>query len=181
MSSLDTVELKWSKGGMTLAAILGVFLTYYLASAHRTHNVTVTEHGKKVTRSVLISGEWLLLGVIILVFCGLGFLAIQRRKRTLVAFSFFVTGFSFTLIFAPIGFALIIAGGWLMLRAYRIQRFGTANAKMAAREAAARPPRRERKKTAAAPVKPTGHTPAKANKRYTPKAPARKKIAKPTE
>jgi hypothetical protein len=98
-----------------------------------------------------------------------------------VAFTFFILGFSFTLIFAPLGFALILLGGWLLLRAYRIQKFGTANAKMAAREAATRPPRRERKQAARTPVKPTGHKPPTASKRYTPKAAPRKKVAKPTE
>jgi hypothetical protein len=86
------------------------------------------------------------------------------------------------LIFAPLGFALNLLGGWLLLRAYRIQKFGTANAKLAAREASARPPRRERKK---APVstasKPAAHKPPTANKRYTPKAAPRKKVAKPTQ
>jgi hypothetical protein len=92
-----------------------------------------------------------------------------------------VIGFSFTLIFAPLGFAIIILGGWLMLRAYRIQKFGTPTAKLAAREAAARPPRRERKKIAATPVKPSGYKPPTANKRYTPKAAPRKKVAKPVD
>jgi hypothetical protein len=68
-----------------------------------------------------------------------------------------------------------------LLRAYRIQKYGTAHAKTAAREAAARPPRRERKQTAKAPTKPAAYKPPTANKRYTPKAPVRKRVAKPTE
>jgi hypothetical protein len=96
-------------------------------------------------------------------------------------FALFIDGFAFTLIEPPLGLVLILLGGWLMLRAYRIQKYGTPNAKLAAREAAARPPRRERKQAARAPVKPTGHKPPTANKRYTPKAAPRKKLAKPTE
>ncbi len=42
-------------------------------------------------------------------------------------------------------------------------------------------PRRERKEAARAPVTPTGHKPPTANKRYTPKAAPRKKVAKPTD
>jgi hypothetical protein len=49
-----------------------------------------------------------------------------------------------------------------------------------AREAAKRPPRRERKLAASAPPKPSGNKAPTANKRYTPKAAPRKKVAKPT-
>jgi hypothetical protein len=181
MSGLNAVEVKWAKAGLILATGLGIVLTLYLSSAHRTRTETIIRHGKKVKGIVPISGTWLLLGAIVLVFCGLGFIALRRRKRSLVVFSFFVTGFSFTLIFAPLGFALILLGGWLLLRAYRIQKFGTANAKMAAKEASARPPRRERKQAAATASKPAAYKAPSANKRYTPKAAPRKKIAKPTE
>jgi len=181
MSGLNAVEVKWAKAGLVLAAGLGIILTLYLSSAHRTRTETIIKHGKKVKDVVPISGTWLLLGAIVLVFCGLGFLALRRRKRSLVVFSFFVTGFSFTLIFAPLGFALILLGGWLLLRAYRIQKFGTANAKLAAKQAATRPPRRERKQAVATASKPAAHKPPAANKRYTPKAPPRKKIVKPSE
>jgi hypothetical protein len=180
MSSLGAVEVEWSKIGLAVSAVLGLVFTLYLRTAHSSKTVTVTRHGKKVKELLPISDTWLLLGAILLVFCLIGGLALQRRKRTMLVFSFFVIGFSFTLIFAPLGFAIIILGGWLMLRAYRIQKFGTPTAKLAAREAATRPPRRERKKIAATPVKPTGHKPPTANKRYTPKAPPRKKVAKPT-
>jgi hypothetical protein len=181
MNGLNAVEVKWAKAGLVMAALTGGLLTIYLSSAHPTRKETVTHHGKKFTETVPISATWLLIGAIVLGFCALGFYALRKRKRTMVAFTFFVCGFSFTLIFAPLGFALIALGGWLMLRAYRIQKFGTPNAKMAAREAAARPPRRERKAAANAPAKPTGYKPPTSNKRYTPKAPARKKVAKPVE
>ena len=181
MSGLSAVEVKWSKGGLILATALGIVLTLYLSSAHRTRTETIIRHGKKIKGTVPISGTWLLLGAIVLVFCGLGFIALRRRKRSLVVFSFFVTGFSFTLIFAPLGFALILLGAWLLLRAYRIQKFGTANAKMAAQEARDRPPRSARKKAAATTSTPAAYKPPTANKRYTPKAPPRKKVAKPTE
>ncbi|HWE65241.1 MAG TPA: hypothetical protein VG298_01230 [Acidimicrobiales bacterium] len=181
MSGLDAMELKWAKGGMILATIMGILLTLYLSASHPTRKETIIVHGKKVKGLVPISGTWLLLGAVVLLFCALGFIALRRRKRSLVAFSFFVTGFAFTLIFAPLGFALILLGGWLMLRAYRLQRYGTANSKMIAREARARPPRRDRKAAASAPAKPSGYKAPTPNKRYTPKAPTRKKIAKPVE
>jgi hypothetical protein len=181
MSGLNAVEVKWAKGGLILATVIGIGLTLYLSSAHRTRTETIVKHGKKIKGVVPISDTWLLLGAIVLAFCLLGFYALRKRKRSLVVFSFFVTGFSFTLIFAPLGFALILLGGWLLLRAYRIQKFGTPNAKMAAKEAAARPPRRERKRAVSTASKPAAYKPPTANKRYTPKAAPRKKVVKPVE
>jgi len=75
-----------------------------------------------------------------------------------------------------------------MLRAWRMNRYGTTDAKAIRREVASRP----RGKGAASASKSTGTTkgkassqtgvrkPPTASKRYTPKAPARKKIPKPT-
>jgi hypothetical protein len=184
MSGLNAVEVKWAKGGLILSTGLGIVLTLYLSSAHRTRTETIIKHGKKIKGTVPISGTWLLLGGIVLAFCALGFYALRKRRRSLVVFAFFVTGFSFTLIFAPLGFALIALGGWLLLRAYRIQKYGTPNAKMAAQEARARPPRRERKQaisSTSTSSKPAAYKPPSANKRYTPKAAPRKKVVKPTQ
>jgi len=172
MSTIDATEVKWSKAGLLLSAVFAVFLPIYAKTLH-------TAKGKST--SAANETEALLLGGVALLLCILGLVGLLRRKRSFLAFSFFLAGFDFTLTFAPLGLALIFLGGWLMLRAYRIQKYGSANSKVAARQAAARPPRRERKKTAATPVKPSGYKPPAANKRYTPKAPPRKKVAKPTE
>ena len=182
MSSLDATETKWAKAGLAIAAIIGAAIVIYLAVDHRTKKVTEKVHGVTHTHLVPLSDTYLLVGAIVVVFCLLGFEGIRRKRRTLVVFALFIDGFAFTAIgAAPIGLAMIFLGGWLMLRAYRIQKFGTPNAKQAARQAAARPPRRERKQAERTPPTPTGHKPPTANKRYTPKAPPRKKVAKPTE
>ncbi len=177
MQGLDLVEVKWAKGGLVLATLLGGLLTLYLASNHATRTEKVNGHNVNVP----LSGSWLLLGAVILVFCALGFLALRRRRRSLVTFSFFINGFAFALIFPPLGIALIALGGWLMLRAYRMQKWGTVSSKVIAKQAASRPSRRQRRVEATAPPKPDSYKAPKANKRYTPKAPARKKIAKPVE
>ena len=181
MTSLDATETKWSKAGLAIAAFIGAIIVVYLAADHPTKKVTDKVHGVSHTHLVPLSDSYYLVGAIVLAFCVLGYVGLRRQRRTLVVFALFICGFAFTLVFAPLGLALIFLGGWLMLRAYRIQKFGTANAKLAAREAAARKPRRERKEAARAPVTPTGHKPPTANKRYTPKAAPRKKVAKPTE
>jgi len=72
-----------------------------------------------------------------------------------------------------------------MLRAWRLNKYGTTNAKVIRREAAAQPRGRQRKEATKAASKtastPGARKPPTASKRYTPKAPPRKKIPKPTE
>jgi hypothetical protein len=166
MRGIDQAEIKWSKGGLVLSTLLAVAVPVILGSEKKGHSVTY---------------DALLLAGVVLLFCILGFVALRRRRRSLLAFTFFVVGFAFTLVFPPLGFALIILGGWLMLRAYRMQKYGTSNMKMVAKEAAARPSRKARQQEAKTPVKPTGYKAPTANKRYTPKAPSKKKITKPVE
>ena len=111
--------------------------------------------------------------------------ALWKRKRTLVAFSLFLLGFAFTVFIGLAGFIFILLGGWLMLRAWRINKYGTTNSKVIASEAATRPRGRQRKETARSTSKaastPGARKPPTASKRYTPKAPTRKKIPKETD
>jgi hypothetical protein len=143
----------------------------------------VTKEGKD---SIAVAPDAKLLGGVILVLCAIGFAALWKRKRTLVAFDLFLLGFAFTLFVGLIGFAFILLGGFLMLRAWRLNKYGTTNSKVIAREAATRPRGRQRKETAAkstskAASDPALKKPPTASKRYTPKAPTRKKIPKATE
>ena len=55
------------------------------------------------------------------------------------AFDLFLIGFGFTLFIGLVGFVFILLGGWLMLRAWRINKYGTTNSKVIAKEAATRP------------------------------------------
>ena len=118
-----------------------------------------------------------------LVFAILGLVGLRLRRRTFVAFSFFIIGLSFTYTYGLLAFPFLMVGGWLMLRAYRVQKYGTPNAKTIARQGAVRTTRAERKaaNSSTQAKAPTPHKPATANKRYTPKAPTRKKVPKPAE
>jgi hypothetical protein len=182
MSTLDATERKLSLGALVLATVAGTAIPAYILAANK-----VTKHGKN---SIAVAPDALLLGGAILLFCLIGFLTLWKRKRTLLTFDFFFIGFGFTLFVGLVGIVFILLGGWLMLRAWRLNRYGTTNSKLIAREAAARPRGRDRKQAAKATGSRGGSTartgttsgerkPPTASKRYTPKAPPRKKIPKP--
>jgi hypothetical protein len=178
MSTLDPMEAKWTLGALVLATVAGIAIPAYFIAENK-----VTKAGKN---SIAVAPDAKLLGGVILILCAIGFAALWKRKRTLVAFDLFLVGFAFTLFVGLVGFAFLVLGGWLMLRAWRLNRYGTTNSKAIAREAAARRPRgRDRKEAAKSSSKtassPGSRKPPTASKRYTPKAPPRKKIPKPTE
>lgn len=177
MSTLNQLEAKWTLGAFVLATVAGIAIPAYFIAENK-----VTKAGKN---SIAVAPDAKLLGGVILILCAIGFAALWKRKRTLVAFTLFLIGFAFTLFVGLAGFAFILLGGWLMLRAWRLSKYGTTNSKAIAREAAARPRGRDRKEAAKSSSKttssPGSRKPPTASKRYTPKAPARKKIPKPTE
>jgi hypothetical protein len=177
MSTLDPREAKWALGAFVLATVGGIAIPAYFVAENK-----VTKSGKN---SIAVAPDAKLLGGAILILCAIGFLALWKRKRTLVAFDLFLVGFAFTLFVGLIGFAFILLGAWLMLRAWRINKYGTTNSKTIAREAAARPRGRQRKEatrsTSKTATDPTVRKPPTASKRYTPKSPPRKKIPKSSE
>jgi len=176
MSTLDPKESKWVLGAFVVATVGGLAIPAYFIAENK-----VTKAGKN---SIAVAPDAKLLGGVILILCVVGFLALWKRKRTLVAFSLFLVGFAFTLFIGLIGFAFILLGGWLMLRAWRINKYGTTNSKTIAREAANRPRGRQRKEAARSASKAAGpgtRKPPTASKRYTPKSPPRKKIPKTAE
>lgn len=130
--------------------------------------------------------------VAVLVFLACSVVAILRSRRSLLAFATLLSGFTvFTLVYPPVGLLLLIFGGWLMLRAWRLQRYGVADAKSvrgivaersaerAAQRKAAKESRRSGTKAAAAPGGAESATSAQkrvsASKRYTPKAQSRRR------
>lgn len=180
MRSLDSQEVKLAFGAFVLAIVAGIAIPAYILATDR-----ITKAGK---HTIAVAPDAALLGGVIIVLCILGFLTVWKRRRTFVSFALFLIGFAFTLFIGLIGFVFILAGGWLMLRAWRINRYGTTDAKAIRQEAATRP----RGKAAASTSKtattkgkassqPGSRKPPTASKRYTPKSPARKKIPKPTQ
>jgi hypothetical protein len=178
MSTLDQLEAKWALIALILATVAGIAIPIYFIAENK-----VTKAGKN---SIAVAPDAKLLGAAILVICAVGLLALWKRKRTLVAFALFLVGFAFTIFIGLAGFAFILVGGWLMLRAWRINKYGSTNTKVIAREAATRPRGKQRKEPTRSTTKattsgPAAKKPPTASKRYTPKAAPRKKIPKATE
>jgi len=177
MSTLDPMEAKWALRALVLATIAGIAIPIYTLAVHK-----VTKQGQ---HTITVGPDAILLYGAILLFCGMGYLGLWKRKRTFVAFSLFLVGFGLTVSLTVVGFAFILLGGWLMLRAWRLNKYGTTNSKAIAREAAARPRGRQGKEaarsTSKASASPESRKPPTASKRYTPKTPPRKKIPKATE
>src|ERR1700722_8744710 len=178
MSTLNQTEVKWTLGALVLATVAGIAIPAYFIAENK-----VTKAGKN---SIAVAPDAKLLGGVILVLCVIGFLALWKRKRTLVAFALFLVGFAFTIFIGLAGFAFIALGGWLMLRAWRLSKYGTTDSNVIRRVAATQPRGRQRKEAARSTSKTASSTPGArkpptASKRYTPKAPPRKKIPKTTE
>ena len=95
MRTIDATEVKWSKAGLILSALLGVAIPVVVASQHKTTKVGGSNASTTVTPDAL------LLGGVVLLFCLLGAVALRRRRRSLVAFDLFLIGFAFTLFIAP--------------------------------------------------------------------------------
>jgi hypothetical protein len=177
MSTLNQQETKWALGGLILATVAGIAIPIYFISANK-----VTKAGKN---SIAVAPDAKLLGGLILLFCISGFVVLWKRWRTPVVVGLFFIGFAFTLFVGLVGFVFILLGGWLMLRAWRINKYGTTDTKLIKQEVANRP--RGKDARAAAPrskstsSEPGARKPPTASKRYTPKAPPRKKIPKTTQ
>ncbi len=101
MSTLNQLETKWTLGAFVLATVAGIAIPAYFIAENK-----VTKAGKN---TIAVAPDAKLLGGVILVLCAIGFVALWKRKRTLVAFDLFLVGFAFTLFVGLIGFAFIVA------------------------------------------------------------------------
>ena len=142
MQRLDPLEVKWSMGAFILATVAGIAIPAYIIATNK-----VTKRGKD---TIAVAPDAKLLGGVILLLCVIGFLALWKRRRTLVAFDLFLVGFGFTLFIGLIGFGFILLGGWLMLRAWRLNKYGTTNARAISQEVRSWPRGRDRNAAATA-------------------------------
>jgi hypothetical protein len=200
---IDPTERKVGIGASILAVALAIYANVPLMVSKTVVPTTVVPKGKSCGRVIGItdlhyvaktkacdgiypSSHYILPLIVSLVFAIAIYVTVRIRRRSPLAFTLVMTGLAFSslLILVPYG----AAGGWIMLRAWRTQKYGAPNAKFAmtgwvppaprgsARRAKSTAPRGRRGKAADAP---TTRKPPSANKRYTPKAPPKKKVAPP--
>jgi len=120
--------------------------------------------------------------------------AARIGRRSFVAFAALMTGLAFFTVLPLFGVPYLAGGGWLLVRAWRAQQYGSPTAKRpidgsAGSRSASRTSGAKTSATPAsgkrggrggrgAPKEPVGKQAPTANKRYTPKAPPKKKVPK---
>ncbi len=201
-SRIVTIDPAERKVGI-IASILGVALTLYSTVPYMVSKIavvtTVKPKGTTCTPVVGITGlhyvkstntcngvypasHYILPLIVELVLAVAIYVTVRIRRRSPLAFTLVMTGLAFGTLFVLVPYGL--AGAWVMLRAWRTQKYGAPTAKGRALEGWVPPPPRgstrrprstgpsgSRRGKAAVPEKSTVRKPPTANKRYTPKAP----------
>jgi hypothetical protein len=146
-----------------------------------------------VSRVTYSRAHWITELLIILIFPLAMLLCIKIGRRAPLAFTMLMTGFAIeATIFGIVGLAYIVGGGWLIVRAWRVQKYGTTNGKEVARIAGERSAQRKAAKQAGLPPPSKSSksssngnaapkAPPQANKRYTPKTPQKKRPPAPQD
>lgn len=220
INQIDDTERKIGLAGAILATIFALIFTIpYMVSKiavattvkplHKTcaGHLTYEANGKgpATCNGVYPASHYVFPLVVWLVFALAIYVTVRIGRRAPVAFALVLTGLAFGTFIVIVPF--VAAGGWLLVRAWRTQKYGSPTAR-APLEGYVRPGPREPRGSRAAPRSPTAKTapggaggsaserPAGArlfrrsptqapqkstrsvpapNKRYTPKAPPRKK------
>jgi Na+-transporting methylmalonyl-CoA/oxaloacetate decarboxylase gamma subunit len=171
MRKLDDKERLLAFGAAPLGAVLAVVLTLITLS----HNPALHHKGHESAGIILADG-----GVGI-VFASFVFLMAWFRRRSLTAFALLFLGYSLGLI--GIGIPFLFLGGYLLFRAWRIQKVLTSRGVSTRPQSQKRTTdrtQRDPKSRRDSQAKPTSARPT-ASKRYTPPKPPPKRppVAKP--
>lgn len=162
---LTTVKPK----GKSCGAVLGITDLHYVAST-------------KACDGIYPASHYVLPLIVSLVLAAAIYVTVRIRRRSPLAFALVMTGLAFgsLIVLVPYG----LAGAWVMLRAWRTQKYGSPTARGAAlpgwsapsprgttRRARSTGPSAGRRRKGTEPEKATVRKPPSANKRYTPKTP----------
>jgi hypothetical protein len=122
--------------------------------------------------------HWVFALVLLLAFALAIYVTVRIGRRAPVGFTALMAGLAYETQVGIFGLPFIAAGGWLLIRAWRVQRYGSVMGTKAnpTGERKPPPPRAERPTRAKKSRTPEPAGPV-ANKRYTPKAQSRKKKA----
>jgi hypothetical protein len=195
---LDPLERKIGLYGALLAALIAVTTqiggvlnptkpvseTLAATSKHTCTNKAFTYDkatGKCNGHVVYSLEHWLFALILLLAFSAALFVSVRIGRRGAMGFTALMTGFAFETQVGLLGFPFIAAGGWLLIRAWRVQKYGSPTAtkmRPAGGKAGDKPAPAPRAQRPARPKKSKGPvvTGPVANKRYTPKAPKKKRI-----
>ena len=189
------------------ASILGVALAIYANVPYMVSRIAVPTTVKPVAKAcadglkyTLTSGKATCNGVyppshyalplvVSLVLAAAIYVTVRIRRRAPLAFTMIMTGLAFgsLLVLVPYG----VAGGWVMLRAWRTQKYGAPNVKAridgwvpppargTTRRATSTGPGRSSRRARRQDPATTTRKPPPQNKRYTPKAAPKKKVTPP--
>jgi len=205
INQIDATERKVGLAAGALAVIFSFIYTIpYMVSKisvetptkplHKTcpHHFTYTVNsGASATCNTVYSpGHYAFQLMVWLIFSAAIFVTVIIGRRALLAFAIVITGLAFGIVYLFVPF--VAAGGWLLLRAWRTQRYGSPTARAPVEGYVPPPPRgarrppadrartSTRKRSAKAEVTPGERKPPEPNKRYTPKTP-KKKLPPPPE
>lgn len=173
MVSKISVRTTVKPKGTTCSPVVGVSHLHYVASTKTCNGIYPPSH-------------FVLPLVVELVLVIAIYVTVRIGRRSALAFTIVMTGLAFgnVIILLP----YIGAGGWVMLRAWRTQKYGSPSSKVVLTGWVPPPPRGSTRRAKAAPARArkgkqtataTTRKPPPANKRYTPKAPPAKKKASP--
>ncbi|MGH9006951.1 MAG: hypothetical protein ACRDV6_04425 [Acidimicrobiales bacterium] len=198
--TLDRRERQVGLIGAGLAALIALTTTlpYVLKpktpvnetlSASKNHTCSVKNfhfdkaNGHCTGKVVYSLDHWLFALAILLLFALAVFVTVRIGRRGPLGFTALMTGLAYETQVGILGLPFIAAGGWLLIRAWRVQRYGAPTATRAnpSGERRAPPTRAERPTRAKKAWK--ANAPEKgpsASKRYTPKTQKRKRPTAPT-
>jgi hypothetical protein len=211
---LDSLERKLGFVGAALVAVIaGVAFIPYIRNPNKLYIVARSgktcptgfkDHlvnGAHQCAGVYTRGHYVVEMLIVLLFAAFILVATIVGKRSLLAFALLFSGLAVSTTTGSLfGLIFLIGGGWLLVRGYRLQKYGTASGKEVAQIARERraertasggkassaratsgggrsKPTRSSKSAKGAPQQttPTGRAKPQASKRYTPKTPPRKR------
>jgi hypothetical protein len=143
------------------------------------YKYTVNAGAAATCNTVYSTSHYVFELVFLLVFSAALLVTVRIGRRALMAFAIVICGLAFGTFLLLLPF--LVAGGWLLLRAWRTQRYGSPTARAPVEgyvppvrgapraPAGPRQPRNATRRGRAAPAAPEGKKPPAPSKRYTPK------------
>ncbi len=187
--NLDPKERRWGLIAAALAAVLALWqdVPYILnpkrpvkLPAGSNHSCTsgFTYHkAANVCEAFYDRAHWEFELALLLAFAIAIFITVRVGRRSPVGFTLLMAGLAFEAEVGILGIPFIFGGGWLLVRAWRVQRYGSPTGTKANPSGERQPPPREARSARGKKAKGPEKKGPVASKRYTPKTPKKKRPA----